>query len=131
MVGLVLLDKVAIVDEDVIILNTFNRSVSSDVFELPSFLTVNGLVGTDFVHILLGRLALSSLLGLAREEPILQVDIIICSCHHLYSRLLIVLINVLFQLYQPHVVHIALVLVQISIPVNLWHDVVHLVIIRI
>jgi len=32
MVGLVLLDKVAIVDEDVIILNTFNRSVSSDVF---------------------------------------------------------------------------------------------------
>lgn len=118
MVGLVLLDKVTIIDNDVIIFNPFHRSVNCNIFELSSFLTVNGLISVYFSHILVAGLALSSLFGLAHEEPIFQVDIIISSRHHLYPSLFIVIINVLLQLHQSHIVNIALVLVQISIPIH-------------
>lgn len=131
MVGLVLLDKVTIIEDDVIIFNPFHRSVSCNIFELPSFLTVNRLISAYFSHILVAELALSSLFSLAREEPIFQVDIIISSRHHLYPGLFIVIINVLLQLHQSHIVNIALVLVQISIPIHFWHNVVHLIIICI
>ena len=131
MVGLILLHKVTIIDKDVIIFYTIDRGVRGNVFKLSSFLTVKRLVSANFSQFLLAGLAFSSLFGLAHKESIFQVDIIISRCHNLYPGLFVVLVNVLLRLHQSHIVDVALVLVQICIPVHLWHNIIHLLIICI
>lgn len=99
MIGIIFLHKVSIIDKDVIIFDSIYRSVNREVFEFPPLFTINGLVRINLKHIVWSGLTVFNLFGLTHEEPIFEVNIIVSCGHYLNSRLLIILINILFKLH--------------------------------